>query len=266
MSYICADWSCLLAGMFNEILYEVGLGRRRGVYHKACQIWLQSQKIPFVSRPPTPVALNGIHPEILSPDFLVWETLPVALRATPRSLDVADRYPLLDWMKASTCPMGLLVNMGQDQVEQHRVTYESVSVPFEQDWTYWSDIEGPVRTIGMQIRSAVQMVYDLHGTGYGDRICGRLVECAMRQHGMSIAARPEAKAWFRGILVDRSQLDCFIVNNCFLVVVTARTENIYSCVNRTISYLRSVGLEWGVAVNFGLDKVNIVGLRKANIV
>lgn len=262
MSYICADWSYLLAGMFNEVLYEVGLGRRKSVYHRACRIWMKGHGIPFVNRPAARITLEGIEAGILYPDFVVWESLMLSVMAVPRALDTADSYPLLDWMKSGTCSFGLLVNLGLDQVEQQRIAYTPVCATLEQNWDYWSELEGTVRRTGVMIRSAIQSVHSAHGTGYGDRICGRLVSCALQQRGLQVRERPAAKAWFRGIPVDNGELDCFIVDERFLVVITARMEQNYYCVNRTLSFLRTLGLEWGVAVNFGHDKVSLMGLRR----
>lgn len=263
MALIYEDRTKLLKGMFFEVQNEVGLGRKEEAYHQACVMWLKSAGIPFVSKAPHRLMLGDHEAYALHPDFVLWDCITVELKALPRLLTAGDMVQLYDYLKCRGDRVGFLVNMGLDRVMDERVVYDAPTTKLVEDWQHWTGvIDGHERKLGADIREALGFLYQSHGTGYGLEVLERLVIGAIARQGLSVLTRPVSKAYFRRVEVDESPLDCLIVENQFVIVYTALFDNVQFSINRGLSYLRALGLEWGVAVDFGKHEARITGLRQ----
>jgi len=148
-------------------------------------------------------------------------------------------------------------------VQVERVVYDPPATASTEDWQYWADaIHDEDRAVGLAVRDALRAVYAAHGTGYGEEVVQRLVQCALRNRGLRMTVSPVSKAYYRGVEVDESPLDCIVVEDRVLLVVTALLEVNQFSVNRGLSYLKALGLGWGIAADFGKTDVQITGLRR----
>ncbi len=105
------------------------------------------------------------------------------------------------------------------------------------------------------------MVFDAHRTGYGRDVVEKLVLFALRLQRLNVIARPIAKAYFQKIAVHESSLECFVIENRFVLTLTALYDDNEFNKSLGLSYLRTLDLSWGVAVNFGRTELQIAGLR-----
>lgn len=263
MSLICADWTYLLNGMFAEVQYEVGLGRRKRVYQRACQIWLQRHGIPHACRPACELRLGDSLVTMLYPDLVVWNAVAISLKSVCRKLSALDRHSLFDWMKCRNLPYGLLVNMGLDDVECYRFLYEPTPGELVENWDYWSGIRGSARRFGRAVCRAMRMIHSAHQTGYQSEVCEKLIAVALDQQSVKYQLRPRAGSYFHGTQVDDDELECIVVENSIVIgyMASPEKESFYVSINRTLSYMRSLGKEWGIAVHFGKDQLRVTALR-----
>ena len=251
----------LWQGLF-EVQNEVGVGRREEAYHQAYRIWLKEQAVPFGSKPPHPLELNGKAAHTLHPDFVVWDAVTVELKALPRRLRDEERVQIFDYLKCRGDRLGLLVNMGLDRVHVQRIVYDPVEPVLHEHWQQWNDsIRGDDRRAGTAVRRALLDVYETHGVGYGTEVTTKLVRFALRQRGLRCVITPVCDALYGGRKVDRSPLDCVVAADRILMVVTALFDSNDFNISRGLSYLRALGLRWGIAANFGKQMVEIAGLR-----
>jgi hypothetical protein len=75
MGLIYEDKTRLLRRCFFDVQNEVGLGRQKHGYHRACEIWLRENQIPFQSKPAHPVVLHGEIVHNLYPDLVAWDSI-----------------------------------------------------------------------------------------------------------------------------------------------------------------------------------------------
>jgi GxxExxY protein len=252
----------LLRGGLFDVQNEVGLGRREEAYHQAFLAWLEGAAIACRSKAPHPLMLDGEVAHTLYPDFVAWEAITIELKAIPRRLHEEELVQIFDYLKCRGDRLGLLVNMGLDRVYVQRFVYEAPQHQLIEHWDYWTgQIEGDARRIGSLVREAILAVYRAHGTGYGSEVTGKLLQCALSQRRLAICSAPTAPALYRGQRVDESSLDCLVIDNRLLLVYTALFDGNQFNVSRGLSYLRALGLEWGVAVNFGKKVLEIAGLH-----
>jgi GxxExxY protein len=253
----------LLRRCFFEVQNEVGIGRQEEAYHQACVLWLRREGLPVVSKPPHRLMLRGEEAHRMFPDFVGWNAISVELKAVTRHLGRSDFVQLFDYLKCRRDRVGLLVNMGLDRVEIECVIYDLPQTEWVENWEAWTDrIDGDDRAVGSAIRAALQNVYEEHTTGYGTEVVERLVHSSLRQRGLSIVANPVAKAFFGGHEVHESPLTCYVVNERIVLTLSALFDTNDFNIHRGESYLKALGLTWGIAADFGKTRAEITGIRR----
>lgn len=263
MSLIYEDKTEILRRCFFDVQNEVGLGRQEEAYQQGCKLWFQEHEIPFASKPPHRLLLDGREAYALHPDFVVWNQITVELKAVLRRLGQAEFVQLFDYLKYRQDRVGLLVNFGLDRVEIERYAYDPPETEVVEDWNYWTGkIEGGDRELGVVVRDALRALYSAHGTGYGDEVLSRLVPAALRGRALEVMVAPVSKAYYRGVQVDEAPLDCLVINGRILLTWTALFDTNQFSLNRGLSYLKALHLNWGLAVDFGKRKLHMTGLHR----
>jgi len=252
----------LRRGLF-QVQNKVGLGRGEETYHRAYVRWLEKEGIPFVSKKPHPLELYGQRVHTFYPDLVLWDCITVEMKSLPRHLRQEEHVQLFDYLKCRGDKLGVLANMGLARVCTERIVYDPPECVVAEDWSYWTGkIASDAREIGARLRGMVMDVIDAHGTGYGAEVTDKLLVRALHHHGTPYMRRPTCPSMFRGEKVGDDQLDCFVINGCIVLVVTALFDSNQFNISRGVSFLDSLDLEWGVAVNFGKTSVQIQGLHR----
>jgi GxxExxY protein len=108
-----ADEVFRIQGAIFEVNKHMGAGFLEAVYQECLALEFQSQAIPFIAAKPLSLAYKG---QVLKvgyvPDFICYERIVVELKAT-REIAAEHRAQVLNYMNASGCRLGLLVNFGQ---------------------------------------------------------------------------------------------------------------------------------------------------------
>lgn len=261
MTLIYEEYTKLLRRCFFDVQNEVGLGRREEGYHQACVVWLQQCGVPFQSKPPHKLMLNGEVAHTLFPDLVTWDAISTELKAVPRRLGNSEFVQLFDYLKCRHDRLGLLVNMGLDRVHIERIAYRAPAHECKEDWHYWTDsISGRSREVGAEVRAALCDIYDQHTTGYGDEVIRKLILFALKQRRLSYVTAPLSRAHFRGHVVDECPLDCCVIEGCVLLVFTALFDSNQFNISRGLSYMKALEVAWGIAANFGREVATFTGL------
>lgn len=250
---------------FYLVQNEVGLGRDEEAYHQAFKLWLASEELPVASKPPVPLLLAGREAHVLFPDFVAWNEITIEIKSLPRKLGVVEELQLFDYLRAGRNRLGILVNMGLDRVHFERRIYDPPSTTCTEDWNSWTkQIADSDRETGLAIRSALQLVYETHQTGYGSEVTEKLLLFAMRLNGLSVIAWPVARAKFRGIVVHESPLDCFVIDSRVILTLTSLFDDNSFATSLALSCMKTLELPWGVAVNFGRTVLQITALKNSS--
>lgn len=253
----------LLRQCFFEVQNEVGTGRQEEEYHQACVLWFEEHEVTVVSRLPHRLMLRAEEAHCLFPDFVAWNAITIELKAVPRRLNRTELVQLFDYLKYRGDRVGLLVNMGLDRVEVERIVYEPPKTELVEKWDYWTDqIDGEDRASGLAIRDALRAVYAEHTTAYGEETLTKLVNCALRQQGVSVVVNPTADAFYRHVELHSSPLTCLVVNQRIVLTLSALFDSNDFNISRGKSYLKALGLTWGIAADFGKTRAEIVGIRR----
>lgn len=263
MSLIFEDKTGLLRRGLFDVQNSVGLGRDEEAYHQAFKLWLQENDVPFLSKAPHVLQVDGKTAHKLFPDFVVWDLITIELKAVPRHLNSTEFVQLFNYLKCRGDTLGLMVNMGLDRVHMERIVYETRSTDLQEDWSYWTDhIEAGARDAGRRTRKALQNVYKEHTTGYGDEVLERLILFSLQNEGLNFIQAPVTTSVYNGSKLGESSLDCLLVENEIVVCFTALFDSNNWNLNRGRSYMNALNKYWGIAANFGKTQAQITGLRR----
>jgi GxxExxY protein len=118
------DESYRIMGACFAVYKELGCGFLEAVYQESLEIEFGLQNIPFRSQVELALQYKG-HPlkQVYVPDFLCFGQIVVEIKAI-RALDDVHRAQVHNYLKATGCRLGLLVNFGHfPQVEYERIVF-----------------------------------------------------------------------------------------------------------------------------------------------
>jgi GxxExxY protein len=110
-----------IAGAALEVSNELGAGFLEAAYQEALEIGLKSRALPFVAQPTVTIAYKGrILAKENVPDFLCYDRIVVEIKAM-KELTTIEQAQLLNYLKATGKPVGLLINFGAPKLEWKRM-------------------------------------------------------------------------------------------------------------------------------------------------
>ena len=110
-----------IVGAAMEVSNELGAGFLEAVYQEALGIELKSRAVPFVAQPTIKIAYKGhILAKEYIPDFICYNQVIVEIKAI-KALTTIEQAQLLNYLKATKKPVGLLLNFGTPKLEWKRM-------------------------------------------------------------------------------------------------------------------------------------------------
>lgn len=123
MGLVYEEKTKVLRRCLFDVQNEVGLGRHEEKYHQGCKLSFEEKGIPFASKPPQPLLLDGEAAYVLYPDFVAWDSITVELKAVPRSLNQSEFVQIFDiqfninrglsFLRATGLNWGIAANFGK---------------------------------------------------------------------------------------------------------------------------------------------------------
>jgi GxxExxY protein len=112
MELIYKDESYAIIGACMTVYKDKGCGFLEPVYHECLEIEFEFNRIPFLSKPPQTLQYRrGTLVQRFSPDFLCDDKIILEIKAVSALTD-EHRAQLLNYLSATGCKLGLLVNLG----------------------------------------------------------------------------------------------------------------------------------------------------------
>ena len=119
---IYKDESFAIVGACFAVYRDKGCGFLEPVYHECLEIELEFQGIPFLSKPPQTLQYRGrTLVQTFNPDFLCYDKIILEIKPVSALTD-EHRAQLLNYLSATGCKLGLLVNFGHyPKIEYERL-------------------------------------------------------------------------------------------------------------------------------------------------
>jgi len=117
---ILKDESFAIVGAAMEVSRQLGCGFLEGVYQEALEIELRSRNLPFQSQKLINIAYKDqqLKKQYIA-DLICFERIIVEIKAV-KLLSEIDEAQLLNYLKATSLPLGLLINFGRRKMEWRR--------------------------------------------------------------------------------------------------------------------------------------------------
>ncbi len=111
-----------IIGACFEVYKEKGCGFLEAVYQECLEIELQLQGIAFAAKQPLHLEYKGrLLQQTYQPDLLCYDKIVVELKAVSALAD-EHRAQVINYLHASGCEVGLLVNFGHfPKIEFERI-------------------------------------------------------------------------------------------------------------------------------------------------
>jgi GxxExxY protein len=118
---ILKDEVYAIVGAAMEVSNELGTGFLEAVYQEALELELSMRGVPYKAQVPIQIAYKG---HVLSkeyiPDFICFEQVIVEIKAL-KQLTSIEEAQLLNYLKATGKPIGILLNFGCPKLEWKRM-------------------------------------------------------------------------------------------------------------------------------------------------
>jgi GxxExxY protein len=109
-----------IIGACMAVHSELGPGFLESVYQEALAIELTRRGIPFVAEKPIPIDYCGVRLVThFDADFLCYDEIIVELKAVA-GLATPHHAIIINFLKATSCERGLLINFGASRLEYKR--------------------------------------------------------------------------------------------------------------------------------------------------
>jgi len=104
--------SYAIIGACFPVYKDKGCGFLEPAYHECLEIELESQGIPFLSKPLQTLQYRGrTLLQTFAPDFLCYDKIILEIKAASALID-EYRAQILNYLSATGCQLALLVNFG----------------------------------------------------------------------------------------------------------------------------------------------------------
>lgn len=254
----------LVGGLF-EIHNKIGPLPREQTHQEGFSRWLTKENISFVEKPRSkrPIVYKGRKVMTLEPDFDIEGKIILELKSRREGFVPADKTQTLNYCKLWDYRLGILVNMGQNDVMQERLPFSPAPHHVEQDYSYIKDImTDSLRPITAECRQSLLTVHKQVGVGYTANVYRELLLIELADRGLAYQAEACITPTYEGVHLARSSVTSVLVENRVLVEVTALNDQVTAADVRVVqTYLKFTPAEVGLIGCFSRNSLQIQGVR-----
>ena len=117
---VCKNEAYQIIGAAMAVHNELGSGMREIVYGDALEIELKLRGIPFQREQIFNVFYKGVELQHkFQCDFICFKNIIVELKAEKGLTDI-DRSQIINYLKITKCPLGILINFGESSLMYER--------------------------------------------------------------------------------------------------------------------------------------------------
>jgi len=115
------DLTYRIIGAAMKVHNNLGPGYKEEVYEKALATELQNQNIAVQCQYPVEVSYGDVQAALFYLDLFVEEQVAVEVKAFSHQLTNDELAQVINYLKATGAPIGLLFNFGRRALEKRRV-------------------------------------------------------------------------------------------------------------------------------------------------
>jgi GxxExxY protein len=115
------DLTYRIIGAAMAVHNDLGPGYKEEVYERALAVKLNQDGMPTESQFPVEVVYQGAPIAVFYLDLFTERTVVVEIKAFSHQLTNDERAQVINYLKATGAPVGLLFNFGRRKLEHRRV-------------------------------------------------------------------------------------------------------------------------------------------------
>lgn len=260
-----ADKSGQLCDLIYAVRGELKAGWSEKIYHQVLLETLQENGIPVVTKKRHTLFHRQTEVYMFEPDLFVWDLIILELKALPYQ----DKFTgeqigqVIQYLKFLEKDLGLLVNFSPPRTKIKRVIWDEPEVEIHEDFERIKNDLSEVDRIHLRkIRHHILSVARQYGLGFSEIIYRKIIAIEMAYQGISCLPDIEIPSRWRGKIVANHLTHHLLVADNYLVHVRASLD--YPPAHdfhATKTYLSSLGLRFGLVVNFGREQLQIFGVQ-----
>jgi GxxExxY protein len=252
-----------VVGKAMEVHRELGAGVDEIFYHELLSERLRGAGIEHLFKPRQALVHRGHTADVFEPDMVFRGSLVTELKWLGGDFTADNFVQLTSYLKFWHIEDGLLLDFGKESLARRFFAFTETPCPptdvdavLEQVPSFVND-----RALARRLCEAAARLSREYGLCYRDTTYRGLLNAELLAEGITCTANPTATVRVPTRTLGESCLPCLAVeNHCAVMVLSMRDE--IRAADRAIlqSWLRHLGLPWGLIVNFGK---RIVQLRWA---
>ncbi|MGH7491971.1 MAG: GxxExxY protein [bacterium] len=263
MGLIYEDLTRELIGCFFHVHNSVGAGYDESTYHRALERRFRNIGIDYRSKEHKVLLHRSRKVREFEADFVNFGKIILELKTLQSNFVRANYIQLISELKLWEMHLGLLVNFGLQKVEVERIPFTEKDKTIHENYDYVKDcMTEQDRNILIKLRDVVLYVFKLHGLGYGEVTCRRLIEAELDFRKIMYQNRSPIEVNYEGETIGVFKMKPLLIENRLICDIEALEERIdFYDIARIQSYLRALNLKTGVIVNFGKNALELRGIR-----
>ncbi len=115
------DLTYKIIGAAMQVHNKLGMGYKEEVYEKALEVELNQQGMVVIRQYPVPVEYEQQPVAVFYLDLFIEGQVVVEVKALSHQLTNDERAQVINYLKATNAPVGLLLNFGRRSLEYRRI-------------------------------------------------------------------------------------------------------------------------------------------------
>lgn len=266
LEYLHKDKSRQVIGLIYDVRNKMGSGWSEDNYHQALLHHIKDQNIPVLSKPRFPLLHREAEIYRFEPDLIVWDQIILELKVHPKfkgdSFPSVNEAQLIHYLKRCKKELGLLVNFAHSKVGLKRMAFQPPKPRIVEVYDYIKPkISSHDRSILKEVRKHLLSVSYEYGTGYPNTVYQEILELELAHYRMKYKTNVVADAIWDGKKIGSNIIPHLLIEDRILVLIRASFKHSSTLdFTSTESYLRALGLNIGIVVNFGRNRIQINGV------
>lgn len=243
-------------GAAMQVHTELGPGLDESFYHKLLTARLQAKGIAHQSKPKVELLHREVKADVFECDFLCHDRLITELKVLSGPDTFAPEHfaQLICYLKFWRVATGLLLDFGKERLIYRRVAFSDKHIlqVNAAEIMELSSADMAWREIARPVFESVARVYQAHGLGYRDTTYDGLVSADLLAENTPFLTQPVIPIQSERQYLGDARCDCIVIGGTVALLILALRDQI-STTDRAIlqTYLRHLGLQGGLIVNFG---------------
>ena len=259
------ELSYRLRGLIFHVRNELQEGWSEEIYHQALVELLQSNGIPYLSKPRKALVYRQEEIHVFEPDLIVWDTIILELKALPYQTQfLGEQYAqIIHYLKFFRKDLELLVNFSPQNIQIKRVLWDESELDTLEDYTHIRShlFQEDRKNLG-QLRQHILAIARQYGLGYPETVYRQLVAVEVAQNQLSCETEVEIPATWNSSVLAYHKTQLLLAVGKYLIHIRSLldypTQYDFSRMN---TYLNSLELQFGFVVNFGKRQMQIYGVK-----